>query len=373
MSHIHHLRKMARSSATHSDIPRSWLSRSHVPFFKRHPDTYTIAALQNSSIASAEKSRAKYSLGDQVKCYDNPASLANDPDVDIVVVSVKVPMHYSLIKPALEAKKDVFVEWPLAKTLAEAEELTQLAKEAGVRTFVGLQARQSPAIVKAKEMIESGELGEILGSKMFAHGMVLGPQATESYEYISDVNNGANLVTIPAGHAVDALCFVLGEFKSLSATLDVRQPKQDIVDGEGKVLRTIDKSSHDFLSLTGILQKSRGLVTVVYQGGTSDTGKDFYWEINGSLGTLVLEGPSGHIQMSQPSVKFVKAGAGVNELKEIQVERGADPSHNVGVGWNAFIGKEQERLVSFEEATRRHRMIEAIYRSNETGRRETYL
>lgn len=80
-----------------------------------------------------------------------------------------MPLHYDLIRPALEAGKDVFSEWPLARNLKEAEELTALAKEKGVRTMVGLQARQNPSILKAKEIVASGKLGKILGTTMFGH------------------------------------------------------------------------------------------------------------------------------------------------------------------------------------------------------------
>lgn len=50
--------------------------------------------------------------------------------------------------PALHAGKDVFVEWPLGASLAEAEEVTSLAKEKGVKTYVGLQARVQSAMLK---------------------------------------------------------------------------------------------------------------------------------------------------------------------------------------------------------------------------------
>ena len=104
-----------------------------------------------------------------VATYDNPASLAQDPNVEIVAVSVNVPQHYDLIRPALEAGKDVFSEWPLARNVAEADALVQLAKEKNVKTMIGLQARQNPSIIKAKEIVASGKLGKILGTTMFGH------------------------------------------------------------------------------------------------------------------------------------------------------------------------------------------------------------
>lgn len=196
-------------------------------------------ALQNSSVASAKRSVEKYGLGDHVACYDNPADLAADPNVDMVVVSVKVPEHHRLMMPAIQAKKHIFVEWPLAANVKEAKELTALVQQNGLRNYVGLQARHDPSIVKAKQMVEAGELGDILGSTMYGAGMVLGPTERPVYEYMADIENGANLLTIPAGHAVDALCYVLGEMISLQVNLAIRQPTMDIVSPEGEVLRTV--------------------------------------------------------------------------------------------------------------------------------------
>jgi predicted dehydrogenase len=145
----------------------SWAAGSHLPYLQQQ-SRYKITALQNSSKASAEAAAKQYSLNG-VATHDNPTSIAKDSNVDIVAVSVNVPQHYDLIRPALEANKDVFSEWPLARNVAEAEELTQLAKEKGVRTMVGLQARQNPAILKVKEIVASGKLGKILGTTMFGH------------------------------------------------------------------------------------------------------------------------------------------------------------------------------------------------------------
>ncbi|EXJ75712.1 uncharacterized protein A1O5_00219 [Cladophialophora psammophila CBS 110553] len=185
--------------------------------------------------------------------------------------------------------------------------------------------------------------------------------------------HGANLITIPAGHAMDALCYVFGEMTDLQAKLATRRPTMTIVDPSGKVLRTVNKTSHDWMSVTGTLERGGGVATVVYQGGISDTGKDFYWEINGTKGNLVLESPNGHIQMFHPTIKFAKAGAGAAQLKEIDGEPATDFAYNVGKAWDALMGEGDGSVVTFEDALLRHRMIDAMYRSNEKGTRESLL
>jgi len=346
----------------------SWAAVAHFPYLNQSPH-YTITALQNSSIESAKAAAATFGLKD-VACYGDIESLVKDPNVDLVVVSVKVPKHYELIEPALRAGKDVFSEWPLGANLSEAEKLTQLAKEKNARTICGLQARQSPAIRKAKEMVAAGELGDILGTTMTGTGMLGGAQTPEDLTYALPIEAGANLVTIPAMHAIDAFCEVVGEFESLQATLANNHPQVSLIDNEGKELKKLNKTAHDWMSVTGKL-KNGGVGTVVYQGGISSTGKDFYWEINGTKGSLVLEGPSGHIQMYAPTLKYVSAEPG-SELEAIDLEDGSSLSYAVGREYEGFAEK-KDGFVTFENALLRHHMIEAIYESDKNGRRESYI
>ena len=296
--------------------------------------------------------------------------MAADANVDMVIVSVKVPEHAQLTEPAILANKSVFVEWPLGRSLEEAERLTRLAREHKIKTQVGLQARQSPSIRKVKAMVEAGQLGKILATKLLAHGGVLGPTTTEDMAYIWPIENGANLVTIPAGHAIDALCFVLGEFSSLQATLAVNQNESSVVDSEGKEIRKITKTSHDMMAVQGSLVNG-GIASIVYQPDSSTTGKNFYWEINGTKGSVVLEGPVGHVQMFEPTLKFVSSEKDA-KFEEIKLEQVKDFTHNVGSGYDAFVGVGDGSLTTFEDAVIRHRMIEAMYKSNRDGTRETY-
>jgi predicted dehydrogenase len=347
----------------------SWASQAHLPYFTK-TSHYKIVALQNSSKASAEASAKTYGLTD-VATYGSPDELAADPNVDLVIVSVKVPEHAGLTEPVIRAKKDVFVEWPLGRNLAEAEQLTNLARENKIKTFVGLQARHNPTVRKAKAMVAAGELGGILGTTMNAAGLIFGPVTTEDFLYGNTIEHGANLITIPAGHAMDALCYVLGEFASLQATLANNRPVLSVVNpATGAEIRKAEKTSHDYMAVIGSLKRG-GVASIVYQGGSSSTGKNFYWEINGTNGSLVIEGPSGHVQMFQPTLKFVSAAPGA-KLEPVEVAEAKDFSYNVGSAYDAFVGKGDGSVTTFEDAVVRHRMIEAIYKSDRDGTREFY-
>ncbi len=96
-------------------------------------------------------------LGRATSCQD----LIGDPDLDAVVIATEVLSHYPLAKAALLAGKHVFVEKPFASSIAEAEELVELGRRSGLVTMVGHTFLYSPPVLKTKELIDSGELGEI--------------------------------------------------------------------------------------------------------------------------------------------------------------------------------------------------------------------
>src|SRR2546426_10847881 len=109
---------------------------------------YEIRAL---SAHSAESARAAGEAFGVRKVFSDHEQLVTQPDIDVVAVTVKVPQHRELVSAALAAGKAVYCEWPLGRDLDDARAMAALAAEQGVRTVVGLQARQAPAIEFVQE------------------------------------------------------------------------------------------------------------------------------------------------------------------------------------------------------------------------------
>lgn len=123
----------------------SWGVNGHLRSIQGLPEQYEIVAVANSTVESAQRSIEIHKLPKTTKSYGSPEDIAADPDIDLVVISVEVRKHYFLALPALKHKKSVFLEWPLGANLAQAEELTRLAGENGVKNMVGLQGRTQVA------------------------------------------------------------------------------------------------------------------------------------------------------------------------------------------------------------------------------------
>jgi predicted dehydrogenase len=90
------------------------------------------------------------------------ADLLADDELDAVVIATPVPTHYALAKQALEAGKHVFVEKPPAMRAPEMDELVRLAAERDRVLMPGHLLLYHPAVQKLKELIDDGELGDVL-------------------------------------------------------------------------------------------------------------------------------------------------------------------------------------------------------------------
>ena len=85
-----------------------------------------------------------------------------DDSVEAIVIATPVPTHYELARRALDAGKHVFVEKPPAMRGAELEELCELAEDRGVVLMPGHLLLYHPGVRKLKEIVASGELGDVL-------------------------------------------------------------------------------------------------------------------------------------------------------------------------------------------------------------------
>ncbi len=87
--------------------------------------------------------------------------LLDDPELEAVVLATPVPTHFELAKRALDAGKHVLVEKPMTWRAAEARELREVVRASGRTLMVGHLLRFHPGVEKLRELIDSGELGEV--------------------------------------------------------------------------------------------------------------------------------------------------------------------------------------------------------------------
>jgi predicted dehydrogenase len=349
---------------------RGWAATAHIPALRALPN-YEIRAVSASSPESARAAGEAFGVG---RVFSDHEQLAIQPDIDVVTVTVKAPQHRELVFAALAAGKAVYCEWPLGRDLDDAQAMATLAAEHGVRTVVGLQARQAPAIEFVQELLRDGYVGEVVSTTMFGLS-VPGAVVVKANAYMLDKTNGANLLTIAVGHSLDTLNYVLGEFADLSAVSGLHRPLISVEEtGEQMV-----KTAADQIAVIGTLTSGATASVHVREAVAGGTG--FWWEINGTDGTLRITADAALPEIYPLTV----AGAqGRNEPAELLVPaalvrkwpaltslQGA-PAFNVGRAYAAFaadIDNGTNTVPDFADAVRRHEVIAAIERSAASGER----
>lgn len=105
---------------------------------------------------------AKKVYANAVKYIENHREIMEDSEIDAVALAVETSAHYALAKEALLAGKHVYVEKPFTDSVKDAEELYEIAKERNLRIHVDHIMVYHPVIRKIKEIIDSGEFGDLL-------------------------------------------------------------------------------------------------------------------------------------------------------------------------------------------------------------------
>src|SRR2546429_362146 len=240
-----------------------WAATAHIPALRALP-SYEIRAL---AARSAESARAVGQMFGVSRVFSDHQQLVIQPDIDVVAVTVKVPRHRELVSAALAAGKAVYCEWPLGRDLGDARAMAALAAEQGVRTVVGLQARQAPAIEFVRELLSDGYVGEVLSTTMVGLS-VPGDVVVQANAYMLDKANGANALTIAVGHSLDTLAYVLGEFIDLSAVSDLRRPLITIEETGEQIVKT----AADQIAVIGTLTSGATASVHIREAAAGGTG-----------------------------------------------------------------------------------------------------
>ncbi|OYZ82853.1 MAG: hypothetical protein B7Y12_01735 [Rhizobiales bacterium 24-66-13] len=342
----------------------TWSSRSHLPALQSSRDV-ELTAVCTTKADSAEAARQAYGAR---LAFDDYRKMVASPEIDAVAVVVRVPLHYAPTKAALEAGKHVYCEWPLGRTTTEAEELSTLAASKGLVTAVGLQARVDPTLLYMKELVDSGCIGEVLAVhvSLMREGVLSRPS---NRTWQRDVELGANTLTIPNGHTLDAMRFVVGDLSQLSAVVTT-QVKQWL-DTDARTL--VNVTSPDNVLVQG--QLKNGAMASLHVAAVPFAGSGYRMEIYGREGTLVVSG-----EESPQFCRLSLHGArGENKLAPLPApERLAAPADdpslvealNVGRLYTSFaqtIRGGEASHPTFDTAVALHRVIDTIAQASASG------
>ena len=124
-------------------------------FLKLGAECVAIAEVYDLNMANAAK------VAPDARHYLDYHELLKQSGLDAVVVASPDHQHAPMLYAALEAKKDVYLEKPMSHSIAQSQEMIKAVRASKQIVQIGMQRRSAPAVIKAKEVIDSGILGKI--------------------------------------------------------------------------------------------------------------------------------------------------------------------------------------------------------------------
>jgi predicted dehydrogenase len=343
---------------------KGWASIAHIPALQQLPE-FRLTAISHHdpeiAKAAAEKFGVPHALG-------STEELVTHPEVDLVVVAVKVTRHRDLVTQAIEAGKAVFSEWPLGMNLADATAMRDAARTRGVATTIGLQTRAVPAVAYMRDLIREGYVGEVLSATMIGSGITLGETMSDTFAYTLDPAKGVGLQNVVFAHSIDGLLSVLdSRFHTVAGTFATRRQQIRIEETGAMLPMTVP----DQVVVIGTLDNGV-VVTSHFRGGLS-RGTNFHVEINGTKGDLILTSPVGYVGIGGFSLMGATGEETLHAL-EVPAHYGADcfmkgPSQSVAVAYARLASdmRQGTRLSpTFDDAVDLHHLIDAIEQSQGT-------
>lgn len=345
-----------------------WGARAHLP---------AIAALEEAelvAVCTAHEETAKQAqqrTGARLAFWDYK-EMMHSPEVDLVTVAVRIALHHPVVMAALDAGKHVFCEWPLALNTVQAEEIDTHARAQGVAHAVGTQARFSPGIMYAKELMEGAYVGRPLFFHM-THFLSSAMQPRPSHRWWSmRAEEGGGAILIACGHALDVVRWYLGEVAEVNGQVQTLVQETRFADtGEVVPVDAID-------TVAFMARLASGVSGTVHVSNVCKQGSGFHLDIFGTEGRLSVE--SSNMVQYSPAKVYGAQGSGV--LQELPIPPRLHTVPNLPAESQALqVAQLLRHLIQsvhmgtpfhphFDDAVSLHRTLEAVVRSSATSRWE---
>ena len=291
------------------------------------PDGVEIAAVASRDAARAQAYASEHEIE---RAHGSYEELLGDDAIDAVYISLPNGMHHEWTLKAIEAGKHVLVEKPYSRRAGEAEEAWDAAGRAGVVVMEAFMWRHHPQAATARKLVEDGAIGRLRAIR-----------TTFSFQLL-DLENVRMAPDLDGGALMDVGCYCISGARLLGG-----EPER--VFGEQVVGPTgVDVDFYGTLRFPN---------DVVAQFDASFTlPKRQRLEAVGDEGTLVLEAPwrsdwGGRVLVNGEPVEVPAADPYGLELTNLA----------------AAIAGEAEQLLGRDDAVAQARVIEALYRSAESG------
>lgn len=309
-----------------------------------------------------ERARSFAQIADLQLATDDPDELISSPLVNAVYVCVPTGEHAALVKKAAAAGKHVFCEKPLARTEAEARELLDIVRAAGVRHQVGLVLRHSPIMLVLKELMSDPELGRPM-AVCFRDDQFFPIQGHYASDWRKDaaLTGGGTLIEHSI-HDVDILTLLMGDVESVRADTRNFAGHEGVEDVAAVTLHFASGATGHLMSVWHdiLARPSSRSLEFFFERGYFAVDRDYFGDIHYSTyatkGAAVMHDDDirrRYLDMMGLEGDDVATALGKYSLEDYFFLRA--------------IAEDRDPYPGFEVALQAHTVVEAIYRSAAEG------
>ncbi|MEP3435949.1 MAG: Gfo/Idh/MocA family oxidoreductase [Hoeflea sp.] len=218
------------------------------------------------------------------------------PDIDAVLICTPNDVHVDIAIEAAKNKKHILCEKPLASKLDDAQKMLAAVREAGITHMVAHNYRHTPAVALAKQIIDAGEIGEVLTFRgHYMQDWSADPDTPLSWRF-SKAKSGSGTIGDIGSHVLDMARYLVGEIAEVCGELDTFVQKRPIQSGAydkmGASIKNADAERGDVdvddyaISLLKFDNGARGSL----EASRNSWGRHNYlgFEIQGRLGSIVF-------------------------------------------------------------------------------------
>jgi predicted dehydrogenase len=295
--------------------------------------------------ADVNESRARLLAGDSgTRAFGHWRSMLAMPEVEIVVVAT---LHDSLAEitlAAIEAGKHVLVEKPAARNAAELEPVMKAAERRGIKVRVGFNHRYHRSFRKARELFESGALGELMFLRArYGHGGRLGYD--KEWRAKPEISGGGELID-QGPHLIDLSRWFLGEFHEVQGFAHTYFWNMPVDDNGFLLLRT------------------RNQQVAFLHVSCTEWKNIFSMEIYGRQAKLEISGLGGSYGLEKLTYYKMLPGMGPPETTSWEYPMGDDSWEVEMEEFYEDIRLDRSPAASLEDASAALKIIERIYQES---------
>jgi predicted dehydrogenase len=186
----------------------------YLPILKRHPSVI-LEAICSQNGTNAERLAAKYGIPSSYRSYEEML----EEDIDGVCIVTPNSSHHDLALVATEKHIHVMCEKPLAMDTREAKAMWETAERNGIIHGVNFTYRENPAVLRLKELIEDGLIGNVYEGR-FEYSGDYGLSGPPGWRGTHSSGGRGGVLADLGSHLIDAVHYILGEeIEGVSATL----------------------------------------------------------------------------------------------------------------------------------------------------------